>query len=179
MSRSHSRSRSNSTRSRRPFQNGIGHATLAFIARMMGLRTGMTRREFERREAARHRRRQELRLQRERFTRSQGRSLPVQEIRQRVTLALQNGERVSSRILYELAERDGVHITRGQWDLRPELLARIMYIRDKYYFLGYDGVFYTSTNPTGNSPDFDIILDTFTPIIVRQVAYPYRQLCRS
>ncbi|KAI0117264.1 hypothetical protein F4814DRAFT_459412 [Daldinia grandis] len=173
------RSRSHSTRSQRPFQNGIGHATFAFIARMMGLRTGMTRREYERREAARYERRHELRLQRERFTLSQGRPLPTEGVRQRVTLAQQNGEKVSSRILYELAERDGVHITRGRWDLRPELLARIMYLRDRYYFLGHNGVFYSSTNPTGNGPDFDISLDTYTPILVRQIAYPYRQLCRK
>ncbi|KAF3055648.1 hypothetical protein GL218_07091 [Daldinia childiae] len=171
-------SRSNSNQSRRPFQNGIRHATFSYIARMMGLRTGTPRREWERQQAARYQRRQELRLQRERFIRSHGQTLHVDEMRLRVTMALQNGERVSSRILYELAERDGVHITNGHWDLRPELLARIMFLRDKYYFLGHDGRFYTSTNPTGNSPDFDIILDTFTPILVRQVAYPYRQLCR-
>ncbi|KAI1660119.1 hypothetical protein F4813DRAFT_401077 [Daldinia decipiens] len=171
-------SRSTSTRSRRPFENGITHATFAFIARMMGLRTGMTRREWERREAARDRRRQELRRQRECYTHSQGRRLPVDEVRARVTLAVQNGERVSSRILHELAERDGVHITRGSWDLRPELLARIVYLRDRYYFLGHDGRFYYSVNPTGNGSDFDISLDTYTPILVRQLAYPYRQLCR-
>ncbi|KAI0844075.1 hypothetical protein F5Y00DRAFT_274472 [Daldinia vernicosa] len=178
-SHSHSRSRSHSTQPRRPFENGVTHATFAWIARMMGLRTGMPRREWERREAARRQRREELRQQRDRFTRSShGQSLPVDEIRSRVTLAQQNGERVSTRILHELAEKDGVHISRGHWDLRPELVARIAYLRDRYYFLGHDGRFYYSTNPTGNGPDFDISLDTYTPILIRQLAYPYRQLCR-
>ncbi|KAI1798882.1 hypothetical protein F4811DRAFT_566063 [Daldinia bambusicola] len=160
------------------------HGFMEMLQRFTGLNL-MTREEWERRE---RRRRHELRRRErdlrhaQRYVTPHGHVSSARAIRRRVTEAQQRGVRVAQDVLYQLASLEGILITRppsGRSSLRPGVLARLGQLGGRWYFLGYDGHYYYSSHPLALGADFDISVDTFVPLSIRMIAYPYRQLCRS
>ncbi|KAK6948519.1 hypothetical protein Daesc_010287 [Daldinia eschscholtzii] len=138
------------------------------------------RRERRRQRAERHRQREQRHMQR--YVHPHGHVSNAQTVRRRIQEAQASGTKVAHEVIYQLAALEGILITKppsGRSSLRPGMLARLGKSGNRYYFLGYDGYYYYSSHELAFGADFDITTDTFVPLAIRMVGYPYRQLCRS
>ncbi|KAI0380074.1 hypothetical protein F5Y04DRAFT_282204 [Hypomontagnella monticulosa] len=113
---------------------------------------------------------------------SQTRSAMVLEaevIRKAQRAGIELRKPIERKEIFRLAELEGVAINfpGRQPPFAEGLRVRLAKRLECYWFLGSNCYYYKSSDRHGNSPDLDFVPETYVPLAIKILAYPYRQLC--